>query len=102
MASWHYRPCRIVHQDGTETWDIRSFYYDEEGTPRGWSQHSSYPFGETCEELKSDLNKMLEDVNNRQLLTLYVYTCSECGESDARTEKDRTTCPLCLSKATNE
>lgn len=102
MANWHYRPCKIVHEDGSEIWDIRSFYYDEEGTPRGWSQNSAYPFGETLEELKSDLSKMFEDLARREVLTLYVYTCDTCGESDARTEKERTTCHDCLHKETNE
>jgi hypothetical protein len=102
MSSWHYRPCKIVHEDGSETWDIRSFYYDDEGDPRGWSQHCSYPFGETLEELKNDLQKMLDDAGNRKVLTLYVYTCTGCGEPDARTEKERTLCQSCLPKETIE
>jgi uncharacterized protein YifE (UPF0438 family) len=102
MANWHYRPCKIVHEDGSESWDVRSFYYDDEGTPRGWSQHCSYPYGDTLEQLKNDLQKMMEDVATRNVLTLYIYTCTECGESDARTEKERTICPMCLSKEKSE
>lgn len=102
MSRWVYRPCKIVHPDGNETWDIRSFYYDEQERPRGWSQQSSYPFGESLSELKEDLKKMIEGVLFEKQLTLYVYKCTECGETDARTEKERTVCPTCLKEENNE
>lgn len=92
---WHFRPCRIIHPDGTEHWDVRSYYYGNE-TANGWSAESSRPVGDTKDELTSEIQTMLDDVKRRDVLTLYVYTCEKCGQEDARTEKDRTLCEECL------
>lgn len=102
MARWCYRPCKIVHENGEETWDIRAFYYNDDQTPRGWSQDAVYAFGETLEELKSDIERMVADINTKEPLVLYVYACKECKEKDARMEKDRDICDDCLDKQLGE
>lgn len=95
--SWQYRPCKIVHKDGTFHFDIRAFYTLESGG--AWSAEAQNASGETLKELKSDLFKMTEGVQKNELLILYVYTCEDCKEDDARTEKDRTKCKECELKS---
>lgn len=98
MTAWVYRPCKIIYLDGSETWDIRSFYFNDDGTPCGWSSHPAFVFGETFEEMEKDLKKMSDDVHTQEPLVLYVYVCEECGVEDARTEHDRKKCDSCLNK----
>lgn len=98
MASWNYKPCRIIHENGEETWDIRSFYIQDDGSMRGWSSQPMYPFGETVEELKNDLTRMMNDVMSEEPLVLYAYTCTHCKQTDAQLDKGRLSCDQCLAK----
>jgi hypothetical protein len=102
MSKWCYIPCKIIHEDDTETWDIRTYYINEDEKVVGWSSSAIYAFGETIEELKSDLDRMVNDVNKHSPLILYAYTCTSCGEKDARTEKDRNMCDECLGKSSTD
>lgn len=94
MNRFEYIPCRIVHEDGTEHFDVRSFHYDAAGTPLGWSVEASRPGGETVEQLKNDIRLMSEGIEKTPLV-LFVYTCEKCAAKDARTEQGRKICKAC-------
>lgn len=101
MGRWCYRPCKMIHENGEEIWDIRSFYYGGDGSPVGWSAEASCPCGETLEELKSDIEKMLSGVETKDPLILHVYVCKECNEKDAHFDKTKELCNECLAKQSN-
>lgn len=54
--TWNYRVIRhLATQDGTAHYAIHEVYYNEHGTPYMVSLEPAKPFGETLDELKSDL-----------------------------------------------
>jgi hypothetical protein len=56
--TWNYRVVR--GQDGLQLFDV---YYDEAGSPIATSASPSYVYGETVEELATQLTRMREALN---------------------------------------
>lgn len=71
--SWNYRVVEYYSNENPGNFDIpeeekyfyhiHEVYYDEEGNIQAWSENPDHPFGLTDNELKEDLNKMLEAFN---------------------------------------
>lgn len=55
--SWNYRVAEETH-GGVKVYTIREFYYI--GDKTGWTATDIAPYGETPEELKTDLERMLQ------------------------------------------
>lgn len=62
MSHWNYRIIkrRVLEED---SYHIHEVYYDDEGVPDACTMDASSPFGETLEELKNDLNYMMNALN---------------------------------------
>ena len=57
--SWNYRVIRYVATEGgSDYYTIHEVYYTEEGVPYLVSEKPVTPFGDSVEELKSDLSMM--------------------------------------------
>ena len=52
--TWNYR---VVNKNGN--FGIYEVYYDENGKANAWSQDPMDPYGESLEELKADLKRMM-------------------------------------------
>jgi len=65
--SWNYR---VIRKEifGEEHYVIHSVYYDKDGNIQSWSADPSVPMGETLEELKDDLEKMLYGITDREII----------------------------------
>jgi len=58
--TWNYRIFR--HTEGENTWyAIHECHYDDEGNIEGYTLEPETPIGETIEELRADLEYMLND-----------------------------------------
>lgn len=90
---WHYKPTKIVYPDGSETWEIREFYESDGGD--GWTADAVSPFGESLEELRRTLQMMLADVDRREPLMLYGYTCEKCGKLRTQRVRPQKVCDDC-------
>ena len=57
--SWNYR---IIQKNVDEfvSFEVHEVYYRPDGSIEGWSENPVIPYGETPEELKKDLTKMLQ------------------------------------------
>lgn len=57
---WNHRVMR-QHFDGTDevTYGIREVFYNDDGSIDGWTAEPIDPHGETVEELRADLERML-------------------------------------------
>lgn len=56
--TWNYRVTRQLTDDGN-IYAIREVYYRADGTIRAWSADPRDPFGETLDEIKTDLIHMV-------------------------------------------
>jgi hypothetical protein len=65
--TWRY----VAAFDG-EYWTVREVY----DAPRGWTAEPSLASGDTLEELKSDLQRMLHDVSDGVVLDILSGTLS--------------------------
>lgn len=64
---WNYRVvCRA--EDDEFVYEIREVYYNEDGSIEGWTERGSTPAGNTIEELRSDLAKMVGAAFNKPAL----------------------------------
>lgn len=72
--AWNYRVIRhIAPQDGSAYYAIHEVYYNEKGEPYMVSHESVKPFGETFDELKSDVGMIHAALRNPPLdYTLFV------------------------------
>lgn len=55
--SWNYR---VMSLDGGESFDIHEVYYDSNHKPKAYTLNSVRPYGESLEELKQVLSRMLK------------------------------------------
>ena len=60
MSHWNHRVTKATI-DGETVYEIREVYYDLPTTSDGigWTQDASAPYGETLDELRQDLERML-------------------------------------------
>ena len=60
---WNYRVVRTERQTKKEQYDIYQLYevyYDDDGKIEGMTENAMQPYGESLEELKNDLQWMME------------------------------------------
>ena len=60
---WNYRVVRTERQTKKEQYDIYQLYevyYDDDGKIEGMTENAMQPYGESIEELKNDLQWMIE------------------------------------------
>lgn len=98
MSYWNYRPCKIVWSDGTIFWDIRSVYYNNDGTISSWSEDPAYPLGDNLEDLKNDLDKMSRYLKTEDYITLHVRFCDKCKEKQMSLTETNIICSNCSSE----
>lgn len=55
--SWNYR---VMSLDGGKSFGIHEVYYDDEDKPKAYTLNSVRAFGESIEELKIDISRMLK------------------------------------------
>ncbi len=69
--SWNYR---IIRHDKTDEvyFQIHEVYYDEKDDIEAYTEESVHPFGETREELISDMKTMLHDAEKHSVLSIRV------------------------------
>jgi hypothetical protein len=67
--SWDYRIIEITGSDGEPYYEIHDVYYKRTGTVKMWSADAISPGGCTPDELKWDLENMLE-ATKRPILKL--------------------------------
>jgi hypothetical protein len=58
--TWNYRVMKFTYSNGTCYFAFHEVYYDEQGNPNGYSSTACEPYGESMEELKSDMSMMLK------------------------------------------
>lgn len=67
MSHWNYRVHKKIFRypsgEPEEYYSIHEAYYNDEGKLDGWTEKSISPGGSTLEELKNDLEMMLEALN---------------------------------------
>ena len=59
MRKWNYRVMRHTDAFGRVFLGIHESYYNDEGEVTAWTDDLSAPAGETIEELRGDLEKMI-------------------------------------------
>ncbi len=59
LGTWNYRVFKAVHA-GVEEFSIREVYYDKAGNVSGYTKSAVDPYGQSIQELRDDLHKMLE------------------------------------------
>lgn len=75
--SWNYRVIRhLATQDGSAYYAIHEVYYNDQGMPYMVSHESVKPFGETLDELKSDLG-MIHAALRKPVLDYTIFTKRE-------------------------
>ena len=58
--TWNHRVTKAT-VDGETVYEIREVYYDlPDSDGIGWTQNASTPYGQTLDELRTDLQRMLE------------------------------------------
>ena len=59
---WNYRVCRVEIDHDVEPYQyvIKEVHYNENGEIANWIHGESSPYGESLEELQSDLERMAE------------------------------------------
>ena len=59
--SWNYRLFKKKFHGHEETYlEIHEVYYDEKGEIEGWTENAVKPIGMDVEEVKNNLDKMLQ------------------------------------------
>ena len=59
--SWNHRVMKHEKADGDDDWyQIHEVYYDSKREPGSWTKEGIAPGGNTLEELRDELIKMLE------------------------------------------
>lgn len=58
MGHWNHRVTRQKTRFG-DWYAIREVYYDDQGNVTAWTEGEMAPVGETVEELRADLERML-------------------------------------------
>ena len=58
--TWNYRVMRFTYSNGTSYFAVHEVYYDKDGAPNAYSAGACEPYGESLEELKSDMSMMLK------------------------------------------
>lgn len=98
MASWTYRPCIVKHYTGWERWEIRTFFGDEAGEIRTWSNHPIKLEGYTLSELQEKAHKLASDVQKYSPITIYINACVKCGAEESSLKLETIRCVKCLFK----
>lgn len=57
--TWNYRVFRNT-TEGMDSFEIHEVYYDESGRPHSYMESASQPFGDNVEELRAEIQYMLE------------------------------------------
>jgi len=62
MSHWNYRVYKFIPKNKANDpyFLIRETYYNDDGKANGFTLNSASPFGETEQELKNDIQYMLE------------------------------------------
>ena len=60
MMGWNYRLVRHTAEQGQVWFEIHECYYNKDGTISAWTEDPCHPSGETVEELRSDLERMMQ------------------------------------------
>jgi hypothetical protein len=59
--SWNHRVMKRVEFDGDDDWyQIHEVYYNSKQEPGSWTKEGITPGGNTLEELRDELTRMLE------------------------------------------
>lgn len=69
--SWNYRlTCRRDTNAERDIFEIREFYYHDDGAIRGWTVDPVKLSGDSPEEIKADLELILRDTFNRPVIDI--------------------------------
>jgi hypothetical protein len=60
MKHWNYRVMAFTDSEGTTSYMVHEVYYGEDGRPEAYTEEGCRPYGESIEELRSDVEHMLE------------------------------------------
>lgn len=66
--SWNYRVCLDTKQ--LPVFSIREVYYRDDGSVQGWTSIPRDLTGDSPEEIKADLELILQDTFNRPVLDI--------------------------------
>ena len=60
MGTWNYRVIKHQPEKGhVVLYAVHEVYYNDDGSTNGHTENAIWPVGETIEELRSDINRML-------------------------------------------
>lgn len=59
MGTWNYRVLKHTPEKGHTYYAIHEVYYADDGATNGHTENAVWPVGETIEELRADINRML-------------------------------------------
>lgn len=66
---WNHRVMKHEKVDGDDDWyQIHEVYYNNKREPNGWTQHGIKPGGNTLEDLRDELIRMLEATEKQILI----------------------------------
>jgi len=66
---WNHRVMKHEKTDGDDDWyQIHEVYYNNKREPNGWTQHGIKPGGNTLEDLRDELIRMLEATEKQILI----------------------------------
>lgn len=79
MMGWNYRMLRHTHGPGEEWLAIHEVYYDEKGNVVTWTEDPSQPIGDTVDDLRWDLEKMLQALDHPVIEVEHKLGQNGCG-----------------------
>jgi len=59
MGTWNYRVIKHQPEKGHVYYAVHEVYYNDDKSMNGHTENAIWPVGETIEELRSDINRML-------------------------------------------
>jgi hypothetical protein len=64
MSTWNYRVIKSTNDDGETLYQIHEAFYNDSGELSLITENPVSPCGETLDELKRDLDRMIEDLRH--------------------------------------
>jgi hypothetical protein len=76
--TWNHRVFRVAHENGEVGYGFRETFYAEDGHVEGWTENDIAPYGESPDELRTCLERMIRALD---LPVLSGDTGVECAPS---------------------
>lgn len=79
MTKWNYRIMRHTDAFGRQFFAIHEAYYNDHGEVGAWTEEAVGAYGETLEELRDDLEKMIRALDYPVIEVKHEAVQNGCG-----------------------